>query len=352
MDQNWGENLYLTERKYGESCRVVGAYGVFPLFRDSSNDLRRALLALGMLMGIGDASAVLFYDSGDSAYNTTAPTGIYEDAGWQYQGQYGSYLGTMIAPQYFITAQHFGTQGGSFVHSGVFNGGADMTYTIDTAANGGIGYWDIAGTDLRVLRIQEYFPYYAPLYTGSLEVGKTLLVTGRGGVRGDDVLVSGVLHGWKHTGSDGVSRWGTNVVSAAGGGMLSIDFDAAGSDHEATLSVGDSGGAVFIEDGGLWKLAGINYGIDGMFDTNNTPGDGSEFQAALFDAGGLYYGGGSSWTLLPDRPQDNPTSFYASRISSSAAAISSIASVPEPAGGLLLMCAASTCLTRRVRRRE
>lgn len=299
--------------------------------------------------------AILFYDTGDANHNTTAPTGIYEDSGWQYEGKYGSYLGTIIAPQYFITAQHFGTQGGTFVHSGIFNGGSDVIYNIDFAANGGAGYWDIAGTDLRIFKVAEYFPYYAPLYTGTLEVGMTLVTHGMGGPRGDEVLVGGDLHGWEHAGSDATARWGTNTVASiqttALGDLLSATFSASGTLHEASLSGGDSGGGVFVNDGGIWKLAGVNYSVDGRFDTNNIVGDGSDFDAALFDRGGLYQGSDAfGWSFNPDLPLDNPSNLYASRISTNAAAIMSIAVVPEPHSALLVMLAVScgVCQRRRI----
>ncbi|HRH96737.1 MAG TPA: hypothetical protein PLB55_12415, partial [Prosthecobacter sp.] len=214
----------------------------------------RILLAV-LCLGIMPSQAVLFYDTADSNHNTTAPTGIFQDSGWQYEGLYGAYLGTMIAPQYFITAQHFGTQGTTFTQSGIFNGGSDVTYNIDTTVNSGVGYWDIAGTDLRIFKVQEYFSNYAPLYTGSLEVGLTMVTMGRGGPRGADVLVGGDLHGWEHSSPDGTARWGSNTVSgvyaSALGDLLMAGFSAGGTTEEATLSNGDSGGGVFVNDGGI-----------------------------------------------------------------------------------------------------
>lgn len=335
------------------------------MFDANSSILHAARLTKKSLIGTAmawfftsSASAVLFYDTGSSLHNTAAPTGTYQDSGWQYQGYYGAYLGTMIAPQYFITAQHMGTQGSSFVSAGLFNGGVDVTYSIDTSANGGAGFWNIAGTDLRILKINEYFPTYAPLYTGGLELGLEMVTMGRGGVRGADVMVSGTLHGWQHNAGDGVARWGSNIVSDVTnipglGSMLVASFDASGPEHtqeEATLSVGDSGGAVFVNDGGIWKLAGINYSVDGMFDTNNTIGDGSEFNAALFDRGGLYQGSdGQGWTLIPDVGPDNPSKMYASRISTNAAAIQAIAVVPEPQSALLIAAAGLAMIRRRQR---
>lgn len=297
-------------------------------------------------------SAVLFYSTGDGSHNTTAPTGTFENSGWQYQGTYGAFLGTIIAPQYFITARHFGLQGSTFVHNGIFTGGSNATYSIDTAANGGLGYWDIAGTDLRILKVQGFFPYYAPLYTGGAETGLTMVVHGKGGPRGDPILVSSTLHGWAHRPPDGVPRWGSNTVSGISpsglGQMVTATFSASGTAHEATLSNGDSGGGLFVNDGGIWKLAGVNYSVDGRFDTNNTKADGSDFNAALFDRGGLYQGNdSSSWTFIPDTLWDNPSSLYASRISSNAASIISIIAVPEPQSALLVLLAGVLSLRRR-----
>ncbi|WP_395743335.1 hypothetical protein [Prosthecobacter sp.] len=315
--------------------------------------LLRASLAW-LCLTAAPCRAVVFEATADPTHNTTAPTGIFADSGWQYEGSYGAYLGTMIAPQYFITAQHFGLQGSTFTQSSVFNGSADMTYNIDTAANGGLGYWDIAGTDLRIFKIQETFSTYAPLYTGSLETGLTMEINGRGGARGADVLVGGVLHGWQDTTPDGTARWGTNTVSgiysSAIGDLLTASFSASGTAEEATLSNGDSGGGVFVDDGGIWKLAGVNYSIDGMFDTNNVIGDGSDFNAALFDRGGLYQGSDSfGWTFIPDLPVDNPSSMYASRISTSADAITAITMVPEPHSALLVALALAAGLLQRRR---
>jgi hypothetical protein len=107
------------------------------------------------------------------------------------------------------------------------------------------------------------------------------------------------------------------VVSAiyhdsAMGDFLQCDFNASGGADEAHLSVGDSGGGVFIKDGAVWKLAGINYSVDGPFSID---GSGAGFFAAIFDEGGLYQTEGTNWVQTLDGPIDVPSSFYSTRVS-------------------------------------
>jgi hypothetical protein len=303
------------------------------------------------LLPVGESRAIVFYSTGDANHNTAAPTGIYADSGWQYQGYFGSFLGTMISPQHFITVQHIGTQGSTFIHKAAMNGGpADVTYTVNSAANGGLGYWDITGTDFRVYQVNETFTSYAELYTGTLEIGSTLVTMGRGGLRGDEVIMSGESKGWEAGVYDGIARWGANVVTGVqpfGTSQLLVsEFNRVGLDEEAFLTVGDSGGGVFILDGGSWKLAGLNYAADGPFDTNADPNDNSDCYGAIYDRGGLYESDGlGGWNQNPNTPFDQPANFYASRISSSAGAILSV--VPEPGSAVLVMLGAVVAIRRR-----
>ena len=83
---------------------------------------------------------------------------------------------------------------------------------------------------------------------------------------------------------------------------------------------GDSGGGWFINDGGIWKLAGISYAADGDY---NTTSSGAGFRAAMFDKGGYYVPGDvpGSWVFVPDVAIDRPSSIFASRVSKSLAFI-------------------------------
>jgi hypothetical protein len=96
--------------------------------------------------------------------------------------------------------------------------------------------------------------------------------------------------------------------------MLVCDFNNPGVADECHLSVGDSGGGLWVLEDGLWRLAGIHYAVDGNFRV--PPSTAPEFQdAAIFDAGGLEIGEGSSWTLITDTAADKPASTYSSRVS-------------------------------------
>jgi hypothetical protein len=129
------------------------------------------------------------------------------------------------------------------------------------------------------------------------------------------VTTNAVPKGWKAGASDSVMRWGQSQVVAVGRFIVGA-FDKNGGADQAYLSGGDSSGAVFIQDNGLWKLAGINYGIDGPFGVTPT----ESFYGAIYDETGLYVGG---W-LAPNDGQVLPACFYATRISSRLSWIQSI----------------------------
>jgi hypothetical protein len=256
--------------------------------------------------------AVILFATDDPATNTTAPTGALANSGWQYEGIFGGFLGTPIASHYFITAQHIGVQSNVFIYQGAQY---DIRQQFDDPAS-----------DLRIYRVSQIFPNFAPLYDGADEIGKHLTVIGRGTRRGGAIFLNGTLHGWSWGAGDGITRWGENDVSAiipvpSLGDMLFASFDQNGRPNEAHLSTGDSAGAVFVDDGGVWKLAGINYAVDGPFYADAAGG--GAFLGALFDKRGFYEGDAPPCTLVTgDTPV--PSGFYATRLSSKRAWIDSV----------------------------
>jgi PKD repeat protein len=281
----------------------------------------------GLLVGATStisAQAVLFKSTADPSYNTNAPTGSLTNSGWQYEGDWSSYLGTPIAPTYFITASHFG-------------GDTNWIFVLNGFAYHPVASYDDPNSDLILWEVAETFPSYAPLYTNSNEVGKHCVVFGRGTQRGAAIIVGTppVTNGWFWGTGDGVRRWGendvaTNINAGAGvGDLLYETFTRTANSNECHLSVGDSGGALFVQDGSTWKLAGIHYAVDAPFSTNGVNGSG--FEAALMDYGGLYTGGDGNWTFQSNTPADKPSGFYSTRVSSHIAWINSVINAPPVA---------------------
>ncbi|HEV8607714.1 MAG TPA: PEP-CTERM sorting domain-containing protein [Tepidisphaeraceae bacterium] len=265
--------------------------------------------------------AVILYATADR--NGAPAPGSIAETPWSLQGQWGPFLGTPIAPNYFITAVHVG---GDPVSQFSFRG---SNYTIDSSF-GDQGGAAIAGSDLRIWKVNETFPAFAPLYGTSgaaSEAGKHMVVVGRGTQRGNEVLVDGVLKGWEWGAADFEQSWGENTIegivsgSADQGDFVAFDFNA-GVANEGTLSGFDSGGGVFVQQGTEWQLAGINYGVEGPFSYTGDDAD-LGFQAAIFDARGLYEKGGNGWSLVGGGSAV-PASAFSSRISSRVNAIYSI----------------------------
>ena len=276
------------------------------------------LLALGSFATRSEA--VILESTSNVTFNTTAPTGALTNSGWQYEGIWqGSYMGTTIAPTFFLAAQHVGGNVGDPFQMNA------VPFLYQTVA-----FWDCPNSDLRVWQVANTFPRYAPLYTNSNEVNKLCVVIGRGTQRGNSVTAGSPprLKGWEWGTPDGVVRWGENIVStiytdASLGQFLKPNFDRNGITNECDLSVGDSSGAMFIQDGSTWKLAGIHYAVDGPFSLDGTTN--TQFQGAIMDVSGLYIANGAGgWQFFPNQSADIPTGFYSSRVSSHAAWINSV----------------------------
>jgi hypothetical protein len=135
---------------------------------------------------------------------------------------------------------------------------------------------------------------------------------------------------------DEVQRWGANRVNGivmggqGQGELLRASFNAGAGRYQATLSGGDSGGAVFIRDGKFYKLAGVNYAVDGPYNTNSS---GAGFNASLFNQRGFYIDAdppNGVWELFPQNTGRIAGSFYATRISSRMSWITNVLALPAP----------------------
>src|SRR3954447_6242092 len=88
------------------------------------------------------AGAVLLYATPQR--NTWAPSGALWNSGWQYEGRWGSFLGTPISPLHFVTASHVGgSVGQTFSYRG-------KTYTTKAM-------YDDPASDLRIWKVDRPF---------------------------------------------------------------------------------------------------------------------------------------------------------------------------------------------------
>jgi len=250
-----------------------------------------------------------------------------------YVGTWGSYLGTPIAPDYFITANHIGDggSGGTFLYS---DGGATpLTYTATLAGTqDDLAIWKISNSD-------PAFTHYAPLYTGSSEVGLSMIDIGRGTPRGTVVNTpsTSTPAGW-NWGSPNprLVTWGANTVSSVmtvtptmpgfGGEFLKWAFTNNGNPDTGILSDGDSGGPAFVFNpvDNQYELDGINSLVDEV-STQSDPKGNFTLAAALYNTDGFYNG----TTQITDA---NPfvLNSYSTLISSRLDFIDSVTGVPEP----------------------
>lgn len=380
-----------------------------------------ALVALAApLLSARPACAVHLF--GTDARNTSAPTGSLANSGWQYAGYYhynaitnpdgtpgGDFDNSLIwpiAPNWFVAAKHT-----------VDSSAAGLTQWSVNYSGNNYGITEIVNhptADLSLIHINGTIDSFAPLYTGSDEtqesvplydangnirtdangnpltenVGKQMMVYGFGGLTPDlnsPILTQdGRQAGWNWKGGFHYLAWGTNRAR-------SVEYDTRpGSETEylrftyekPTLDNGDpnphytgvnegfgapedSSAGIFIQEGGVWKLAGVLYGIDAEYDKDgklfSDPRYGHDiFWGAIYDARGLYqmqYNEQGQQTGFELITGDNPvpTGDYATRLSTFRPWIGSVTGItaaPEPGTAGLLLSGGLIGLTFRRTRRQ
>jgi len=227
-----------------------------------------------------------------------------------------------IAPNYVITTRHQDLPASGVGIHVVFGG---TTYVVAQIIV------EPSGADLRIARLETLggdpanLTSYLGIYDQTDEVTQGVVLGGFGEGRGANIGGTGYV--W--SGVEGTQRWGANTIDNSFDNQKSGDYtndilvadfdsDAIGVYAEATLAAGDSGGGWFINDGGVWKVAALNQGVE-VEDENNP-------NQAIFT------------------PAEELSGV---RLSSYSSFIN--ANIPEPTSGLAMLTAFALCAMRRRR---
>jgi hypothetical protein len=217
-------------------------------------------LLLGLALGFcltWPAHAVII-DSGDGTGNTSPPA---DDPGWAHVGIRGGTTAIYLGNGWVLTANHVGI--GDVVFQGVLYPAVPGSYIRLENVSGpppDLGVYQIdPGPELSILPIRASTP----------PADAAVIMAGNGRDRGpatwwDPPGPVDPIGGYEW-GAGRTMRWGTNLVEGSSSVLDTESFhtEFTGSDtaHEAQAANGDSGGAVFIENGDVWELAGVMFAI-------------------------------------------------------------------------------------------
>jgi hypothetical protein len=292
----------------------------------------RARSAFALILGILSLvrlEAVVVFGRGGSTRNASAPGGALANSGWQFTGHFNAFCGVPVGRSSFLTAAHVGGKVGDRFE---WRGRSYRTVGSETDS----------ASDLRLWHVSGEFAETAIVAGQDLTVGDAVVLLGRGAERGEPILADQgddgpVAVGWRWGELDGRLRWGTNTIAqridgtriGLYGPLAGCTFDGGVGDDEACISLGDSGGPMFVRRGQEWQLAAIHFAVEAAFNTVPT-GGGSN--GSLFDYRGLYRRSNSGWELEPTEGRSPvPASFFSTCVAPRRAWLTSaIARAPLP----------------------
>jgi hypothetical protein len=208
-----------------------------------AQDMKQTLLLC--YAGLVASSAAIVVEDYTTA--EAAPSGHGYDLNWNYVYSYNGASAVAVSNHWIVTAWHVGW--------------AD-SFSVDEVDYYSQARFKHPSADLALIYVDKALPGYYDLYTGplpahGLDPKLDVLVVGYG-TKGTVASTS-----WTTEGGSGVKRWGTQQIDASSTSAktFSMNFDLNRTSHEAGTGDGDSGSGVFYEEGGTWKLAGINTKI-------------------------------------------------------------------------------------------
>ncbi len=208
----------------------------------------------GTVFTAGVSSALVVPDN-TVATNSPGAAGAAYNLNWNYTYYYKSCSASAVASNWIVTAGHVADDGGT----------GNLTVDGEIYTQKEIVFHPTA--DLALVRYDKTFPGFYPLYTGTFPttsfLKKSAVITGYG--------YNGTTHTTNWTAGSsgrGERRWGTQKIEGnyqwpvTNGTFVSqsiiMYFNSSDTPYECGYAVGDSGGGIFIKDGGTWKIAGIN----------------------------------------------------------------------------------------------
>ena len=280
------------------------------------------LLSVLLAVALAPAAPAVIIDSSGGGGNTSAPS---PDPGWDYVGVRGAFSAVYLGDGWALTANHVGA--GDLLLGGT-------SYSAVPGSSTRLQNGDGTNADLLMFAVSPE-PPLAPLAIASSAPsnGASLTLIGNGRDRGDGTSWDpngppppGAIEGYEWETSKSL-RWGTNHVEDFPSGRVfnteafGTVFDSSVSSHEAQAATGDSGGAVFAQNGSDWELAGVMIAIGAY--------EGQPAETSLY--GQLTYA--ADLSLYRDEILD-------------------VIALPEPAGGLPLGAVLIAALARSSRSRQ
>jgi len=294
-------------------------------------------LSLALTLSLAPPARAVVVATGDGSGNTTAPT---DDPGFDHIGTVNGASAIYIANQWVLTAYHVAGSQPASVNFGGINYATESGTWQRLTNNNDPNMSDT--TDIVMFRLADDLGLNDLTISSSVPgINSDLVMIGYGLDRetGTTYWNEDATGAWvetgpppprvDHTGFETTSthtvRWGENQVAGTGlnlsigfGNVESFwtTFDDPGLAEEAQAVVGDSGGAVFHDNGGAWELAG------------------------MMDAVGTLEGQPSDTAVFDDRTYAADLSFYRDQINS-------IIAIPEPSAAALALLSTLALLRRR-----